>query len=173
MMLATVGADGRPACRAVLLKGFDERGFTFYTNLESRKAGELAANPYAALLFWWDRLHRQVRVEGPVELVDAAEADAYFASPALRQPDRRLGVAAEPGDRRAGAAGGEGGGAALTVPGGRARPAAAALGRVPGPAGGVRVLAGTAEPAARPAALREARRRLAGGAAGAVTCFPR
>ena len=102
MMLATVGADGRPACRAVLLKGFDERGFTFYTNLESRKAEELAANPYAALLFWWDRLHRQVRVEGPVELVDAAEADAYFASPAPRQPDRRLGVAAEPGDRRAG-----------------------------------------------------------------------
>ena len=80
MMLATVGADGRPACRAVLLKGFDERGFTFYTNLESRKAEELAANPYAALLFWWDRLHRQVRVEGPVEFVEAAEADAYFAS---------------------------------------------------------------------------------------------
>ena len=96
MMLATVGADGRPACRTVLLKGFDERGFVFYTNLESRKAEELAANPFAALLFWWDRLHRQVRIEGPVGFVEPAEADAYFES---RPYGSRIGAWASPQSR--------------------------------------------------------------------------
>jgi pyridoxamine 5'-phosphate oxidase len=80
MALATVDADGLPDVRMVLLKGFDARGFVFYTNLESRKGRELAANPKAALLFHWKSLTRQVRIRGPVEPVSEAEADAYFAS---------------------------------------------------------------------------------------------
>lgn len=96
MALATVGADGQPSLRMVLLKGFDAAGFVFFTNLESRKAVELGANPRAALLFWWDRLHRQVRVEGPAEPVGAAEADAYFAS---RPHGSRIGAWASPQSR--------------------------------------------------------------------------
>jgi pyridoxamine 5'-phosphate oxidase len=78
--LATATPDGRPSARMVLLKGVDARGFVFYTNVESRKGGELTANPYAALCFHWKSLKRQVRVEGPVSRVDDAEADAYFAT---------------------------------------------------------------------------------------------
>ncbi len=78
--LATATPDGRPSARMVLLKGVDARGFVFYTNLESRKGGELAANPFAAMCFHWKTLQRSVRVEGPVEQVSAAEADAYYAS---------------------------------------------------------------------------------------------
>ena len=80
MSLATVDAQGRPSLRMVLLKGLDERGFVFYTNLESRKGEQLAANPNAALCFHWKSLRRQVRIEGAVELVSDDEADAYFAS---------------------------------------------------------------------------------------------
>ena len=80
MTLATVGADGHPSARVVLLKGADERGFAFYTNFESRKGRELAYRPLAALLFFWPQLERQVRIEGSVERADAAVADAYFAS---------------------------------------------------------------------------------------------
>ena len=76
MALATVGPDGQPSPRMVLLKDFDVRGFVFYTNLESRKAEELAGNAKASLLFWWDRLHRQVRIEGTVSPVSDGEADA-------------------------------------------------------------------------------------------------
>jgi pyridoxamine 5'-phosphate oxidase len=78
MALATVGADGRPAVRMVLLKGFDSRGFVFYTNYESRKGRELAGNPHAAACFWWDEIERQVRIEGSVEPISAEESDAYF-----------------------------------------------------------------------------------------------
>lgn len=80
MTLATVDAAGQPAARTVLLKAADRRGLTFYTNLESRKARELAANPKAALLFWWPPQARQVRFEGGIETVDDREADAYFAT---------------------------------------------------------------------------------------------
>lgn len=80
MAVATATADGRPSVRMVLLRGVDERGFVFYTNLESRKGRELAENPRAALLFYWEPLERQVRIEGRVELVTSAEADAYFAT---------------------------------------------------------------------------------------------
>ena len=80
MTVATAGPEGRPSARMVLLKGFDARGFVFYTNLGSRKSEELAANPYASLLFHWKSLERQVRIEGPVEPVTDAEADEYFAT---------------------------------------------------------------------------------------------
>ena len=80
MALATATSDGRPSVRMVLLKGFDERGFVFFTGYESRKGAELAANPRAALLFHWDALGRQVRIEGTVERVSEAESDAYFRS---------------------------------------------------------------------------------------------
>lgn len=80
MVVATAAADGRPSARAVLLKGFDERGFVFYTNLESVKGRDLAANPQAGLCLVWLPLHRQVRIEGRTELVSGEEADAYFRS---------------------------------------------------------------------------------------------
>ncbi len=78
--LATVSADGRPSARVVLLRGFNARGFVFYTNLESRKARDLGSNPHAALCFYWLPLDVQVRIEGAVQQVEDAEADAYFAS---------------------------------------------------------------------------------------------
>jgi pyridoxamine 5'-phosphate oxidase len=80
MALATADEAGRPSVRMVLLKGVDPRGFVFYTNLESRKAVEMAANPNASLCFHWKSLKRQIRADGPVEPVTAEEADAYFAS---------------------------------------------------------------------------------------------
>jgi pyridoxamine 5'-phosphate oxidase len=87
--LATVGPDGQPAVRMVLLKGADERGFVFYTNLESQKGRELAANPKAALCFHWKSLRRQVRIAGTIEPVSAEEADAYFAT---RPRDSQIGA---------------------------------------------------------------------------------
>ena len=89
MALATADADGRPSARMVLLKGHDESGFVFYTNGRSRKGAELAANARAALLFHWKSLRRQVRVEGPVEAVSDAQADAYFAT---RSRESQLGA---------------------------------------------------------------------------------
>jgi pyridoxamine 5'-phosphate oxidase len=80
MVLATAAPNGQPSARMVLLKGADPRGFVFYTSRDSRKGQELAANPRAALLFYWKSLGRQVRIEGTVTEIDAAEADAYFAS---------------------------------------------------------------------------------------------
>ncbi|HLB06896.1 MAG TPA: pyridoxamine 5'-phosphate oxidase [Alphaproteobacteria bacterium] len=87
--LATVGPGGRPSCRMVLCRGADERGFVFYTNLESRKAEELRQNPHAALCFYWMPLGKAVRIEGAVEPVEDAQADAYFAS---RDRAARLGA---------------------------------------------------------------------------------
>lgn len=80
MTLATTTPQGRPSARIVLLKGFDERGFMFFTNYTSRKGRELAANPFASLLFFWPQLERQVRIEGSIEKVSAAESDDYFQS---------------------------------------------------------------------------------------------
>jgi len=78
--LATVSHDLKPSIRMLLLKGLDERGFVFYTNSESRKGDELSGNPNAAMCFWWERVERQVRVEGTVEMLPGSDADAYFAS---------------------------------------------------------------------------------------------
>jgi pyridoxamine 5'-phosphate oxidase len=89
MALATADAEGRPSVRMVLLKGHDARGFVFYTNFESRKAGELLVNPHAALLFHWKSLRRQIRIEGAVSRVTDAEGNAYFAT---RSRDSQLGA---------------------------------------------------------------------------------
>jgi len=89
MTLATVDADGQPSARIVLIKGFDEHGFTFFTNYESRKGTDLAAEPRACLLFFWQPLERQVRIEGVVEKVAAEESDAYYHS---RPAGSRIGA---------------------------------------------------------------------------------
>lgn len=93
MILATADARGRPSARTVLLKGFDSDGFVFYTNYQSRKGRELADNPTGALLFFWVELERQVRIEGPVERVTAAESDEYYRSRPLAS---RIGAWASP-----------------------------------------------------------------------------
>jgi len=93
MTLATADASGVPSARVVLLKGYDERGFVFFTNYDSRKGRELAANPNAALLFFWPELERQVRIEGLVERVAAEESDAYYRSRPLAS---RIGAWASP-----------------------------------------------------------------------------
>jgi pyridoxamine 5'-phosphate oxidase len=91
MTLATASAGGRPSARVVLLKGYDDRGFVFYSNYDSRKGEELAANPWAALVFYWAPLERQVRVEGRVERTSREESAAYFRS---RPLGSRLGALA-------------------------------------------------------------------------------
>jgi pyridoxamine 5'-phosphate oxidase len=96
MTLSTVGRGGRSSSRMVLLKGFDGSGFTFFTNYESRKARELDANPYASLVFWWQVLERQVRVEGRVERLSGKAADEYFES---RPRESQLGAWASPQSR--------------------------------------------------------------------------
>ncbi|GAB4563619.1 MAG: pyridoxamine 5'-phosphate oxidase [Rhizobacter sp.] len=93
MTLATVGESGHPSTRIVLIKGFDARGITWYTNYESRKGRELAGHPFAALQFHWVELERVVRIEGRVEKTSAEESDAYFAS---RPLDNRIGAWASP-----------------------------------------------------------------------------
>jgi pyridoxamine 5'-phosphate oxidase len=93
MTLATVSADGRPSARIVLLRGHDVRGFTFFTHYIGRKSTDLAANPLAAIVFFWPTLERQIRIEGSVSKVSAAESDAYFAS---RPKGHRLNALASP-----------------------------------------------------------------------------
>ncbi len=93
MTVATVGSDGRPSTRVVLIKGCDARGIVWYTNYDSRKGRELAGNPFAALQFHWVELERVVRIEGRVEKVSAEESDAYFQS---RPLDSRIGAWASP-----------------------------------------------------------------------------
>ena len=89
MTLATVDAQGRPSARIMLLKALDDRGFVFYTNYESRKGAQLAARPHAALTFFWKELERQVRIEGAIEKVSAAESNEYFA---IRPLGSRIGA---------------------------------------------------------------------------------
>lgn len=89
MTLATATSDGRPAARVVLLKGFEERGFVFYTNYEGRKGRELEENPYCALVFYWGELERQVRIEGRASRISGEESDAYYRS---RPLGSRLGA---------------------------------------------------------------------------------
>lgn len=93
MTLCTATADGKPSARMVLLKGIDESGFVFYTNYRSRKAIELEANPFAALVFYWEPLERQVRVEGRVSRISPAESDDYFRT---RPRESQLGAIASP-----------------------------------------------------------------------------
>ena len=93
MTVATVGADGRPSTRIVLIKGYDTRGLVWYTNYDSRKGQELALHPWAALQFHWVELERVVRIEGRVEKVDAAESDEYYSSRPLAS---RIGAWASP-----------------------------------------------------------------------------
>lgn len=96
MTLATVDGEGRPHCRVLLLKGVDERGFTFFSNYDSAKGEQLAARPFAAMTFFWPTLERQVRIEGRVEKVSPAESDAYFQ---VRPLGSRLGAWASPQSR--------------------------------------------------------------------------
>jgi pyridoxamine 5'-phosphate oxidase len=96
MTLATVGADGRPSARIVLLRGYGEDGFVFFTNYDSRKGAELEANPHASLLLFWAVLERQIRIEGTVSKVSAEESDAYYS---LRPVGNRLGAWASPQSR--------------------------------------------------------------------------
>jgi len=93
MILSTVGTNGRPSSRVVLLRSFDERGFVFFTNYHSRKGQDLVANSSAALNFWWPELHRQVRIEGAVEKVEPELSDSYFTS---RPYESQIGSAASP-----------------------------------------------------------------------------
>lgn len=96
MALATAGADGRPSARMVILRRLDDRGFVFFTNYESPKAREMAENPRAALVLYWEPLHRQVRVEGAVERLSREESEAYFR---LRPTGHRLAAWASPQSR--------------------------------------------------------------------------
>jgi pyridoxamine 5'-phosphate oxidase len=96
MTVAPADATGHPSARIVLLRGWDERGFVFFTNYESRKGEEIAANPYASLLFFWDVLEREVRIDGPIERLTADESDAYFAR---RPRGHRLSAWASPQSR--------------------------------------------------------------------------
>ena len=97
MSLSTVGADGRPSSRIVLIKEFDQRGFTFFTNYDSRKGIELGENEFAALLFYWIELERQVRIEGRVERISDADSDSYFHS---RPLNSRIGAIASAQSRQ-------------------------------------------------------------------------
>ncbi len=171
MTLATVGPDGRPSTRVVLLKGCDARGFVWYTNYDSRKGQELAANPQAALQFHWVELERVVRIEGRVGKTSTEESGAYYRT---RPLDSRIGAWASPQSRVI---------ASRTVLVTEAARIGAKFMLDPpcpphwggyrlGP-GPVRVLAGPQEPSARPAALRAAARRgVVAAAAGALNPAP-
>ena len=141
MALATATRDGRPSSRMVLLKGADRRGFVFFTNYRSRKGQEIGQTRYASLLFYWASLDRQVRIEGTVSAVSGEESDAYFASRPLQSRWSAQCLRPERGDRQPRGAGGSRCRRARAVRRGRAE--ARLVGRIPGRALTVRVLAGT------------------------------
>ena len=165
VVLATATAAGQPAARMVLVKGFDDGVFRFFTNYESRKAIELAENPRAALLFHWPG--RQVRIEGAVARLPAAESDAYFDT---RPPGSRLSAAVSPQSRPVRVPRGARGGRRAPPPAvpRRRRPPPAELGRIPARPAHVRVLAARPAPDARPLPLHERGRRLGRRAARAL-----
>ncbi len=150
--VATADAHGRPSARIVLLRQWDARGFVFYTNYESRKGAEIGANPFAALLFWWGVLQRQVRIEGAIERVLARRERRVLRDAAARAPAQRVGVASERRRARSRDA---------RARDGRRRRAfrrrgrtAAALGRLPRRPRPFRVLARASESRSRPHRLR-------------------
>ncbi len=96
MTLATTGTNGKPSARIVLLKGYSDEGFVFFTNYQSRKGEQMTANPYASLVFFWKELERQVRIEGRVEKVSASDSDAYFLS---RPVESQIGAGSSPQSR--------------------------------------------------------------------------
>lgn len=100
MTLSTVTAEGKPSARIVLLKGFDERGFVFFTNYESNKGAQLTANPFASLVFFWKELERQVRIEGICEKVSEQESDDYFHSRPIGSQLGGLCLPSKPGHRK-------------------------------------------------------------------------
>ena len=170
--LATASAAGRPSARMVLMKHWDLRGFVFHTNYGSRKAQDLRDNPLAALLFYWDPLGRQVRIEGPVETLGAAESDEYFATrPLGAQIGAHASEQSQPVesrellDRRVRGA--------HRVLCRATRPASAVVGRVPTAARELRVLAEPGGPAARPPAVLACGGRLADRAAPTLSASPR
>ena len=153
MTLATVDADGQPWSRTVLLKMCDARGFTFFTNYESDKGRQLAANPRAALTFWWGALERQVNVTGTVSEDLARRERALLPLAPRRQPARRVGLAAERSRRRSRPARTAVHQRALDKYGERRNPAAAVLGRLPAAPADHRILARPPQPPARPLPL--------------------
>ena len=148
MTLATASTEGKPSARIVLMKSADARGFTFFTNYQSRKGQDLQENPRAALIFYWEALGRQVRIEGVVEKIPAEESDAYFNSRPLENKLSSVSVAAKPANdaQRTGSAlrGIE---APLCQP---TDPATGALGGIPRASRADRILAAEIRTAERP-----------------------
>ena len=162
MVVTTAAPDGRPSVRTVLLRALDDDGFVFFTNHDSRKGRELAANPHAALLFPWHPLGRQVIVEGAATPIDAARVRRLLGDPAPGQPDRGAGLAAEPGGRRPGRCSSAAGPTLEAELEGRDVPRPAHWGGIRVRARAGRVLAGPGAPPARPPRLPARPRRASG-----------
>ena len=167
MVLATATADGRPSVRHVLLKELDDSGFVFFTNLRSRKAVEIAANPAVSLCFPWFAMARQVVASGTAAQVSSSRDGGVLGHPPARVPTRRMGQRPVIGDRLASGARSGCRGCRREIS--RDGAGAAVLGRIPGDAARRGVLAGRAGASARPASIHADRRRLAAGPARSLT----